>query len=69
MYHYSMLIQWSDEDEAYVVTLPEFPTWHTHRATYEAAARNGEEVLRLVIEDYQKRGAPLPRLAQFAEMA
>ena len=58
MYHYSMLIQWSDEDEAYMMTLPEFPTRHTHGATYEAAARNGEEVLRLVIEDYQKRGAP-----------
>ena len=69
LYHYSMLIQWSDEAEAYVVTLPEFPTCHTHGATYEEAARNGEEVLRLVIEDYQKRGAPLPRPAQFAQMA
>ena len=63
--HYSMVIQWSDEDEAYVVTLPEFPSCHTHGATYAEAARNGEEVLRLVIEDYETRGQPLPRPAQF----
>ena len=33
--HYSMLIQWSKEDGAYVVSFPEFPSSHTHGATYE----------------------------------
>jgi hypothetical protein len=31
-YHYSMIIQWSNEDNCYLVHLPEFPwqQFHTH---------------------------------------
>ena len=30
-YHYSILIQWSDEDQKYVVSFPELsPYTHTH---------------------------------------
>lgn len=47
---YSILIQWSDEDEAYIVTLPEFPGCHTHGDTYEEALKNGKEVLELCVE-------------------
>jgi predicted RNase H-like HicB family nuclease len=28
--HYSMVIQWSDEDHAYMVSVPEFPGNFTH---------------------------------------
>jgi predicted RNase H-like HicB family nuclease len=62
---YSMLIQWSDEDQAYIVTLPEFPTCHTHGETYEEAVKNGEEVLKLIAEAYQERGEPLPAPVKF----
>ena len=61
MNHYTMIIQWSDEDQAYLVMFPEFPFAQTHGETHEAAARRGEEVLRLLVEDYEKRGQPLPR--------
>ena len=43
--HYSMLIRWSEEDEAYLVALPEWrgrlANWMaaTHGDTYEEAAR------------------------------
>lgn len=60
MTHYSMLIQWSQEDQAYVVTLPEFPNCRTHGDTYEEAVKNGQEVLDLVVESYQEDGLPLP---------
>jgi predicted RNase H-like HicB family nuclease len=60
-----MLIQWSDEDQAYVVTLPEFPTCHTHGKTYEEAVKNGEEVLKLIVETYQERGESLPVPVKF----
>ncbi len=60
MNQYSMIIQWSDEDQVYIVTFPEFPFAQTHGETHEAAARQGEEVLGLLVEDYQKRGQPLP---------
>ncbi len=59
--HYSMLIQWSPEDGVFVVTLPEFgPYARTHGSTYEEAARNGQEVLELLVESYQADGQPLP---------
>ncbi len=57
---YSMLIQWSDEDQVYVVTLPEFDGNKTHGATYEEAARRGQEALESLIEAYQTEGWPLP---------
>ena len=63
--HYSMLIQWSKEDGAYVVSFPEFPSSHTHGATYEEAARNGLEVLDLLTQTYENEGRPLPEPAGF----
>ena len=61
---YSMIIQWSDEDTAYLVTLPE---WEgrvfnpvTHGDTYEEAVRSGETVLTMLIESAQEQGQPLP---------
>ena len=57
---YRMLIEWSEADHVFVVTLPEFPCNRTHGATYEEAARNGEEVLGLLIETFQADGRSLP---------
>jgi predicted RNase H-like HicB family nuclease len=60
-YRYSILIQWSDEDQKYIVSLPEFgPYAHTHGDTYEEAAKNAQEVLELLIETYEEQGISLP---------
>src|SRR5436190_4923443 len=61
---YSMKIQWSDEDQVYIVTVPEFGDFaKTHVSTYEEAAKNGHEVLDLLIETYKAEGRPLPKPA------
>jgi predicted RNase H-like HicB family nuclease/predicted RNA binding protein YcfA (HicA-like mRNA interferase family) len=61
---YTVIIQWSDEDQAYVVSLPEWGAGaKTHGATYEEAARNAEEVLELLMRD--DPGAPEPQLFRF----
>lgn len=60
---YSMEIRWSDEDQAFIVTLPEFLGCKTHGATYEEAAKNGREVMELLVETYQAEGRPLPEPA------
>jgi predicted RNase H-like HicB family nuclease len=59
--HYSIVIQWSIEDQKYIVSLPEF-------GPYTDALKNGEEVLELLIEDYQAQGKllPEPLTANFA---
>lgn len=60
---YSLIIQWSEEDRLFVVSLPEFtdvmqPCTHGH--TYEEAAKHGQELLETLIEIYQEDGKPLP---------
>ncbi|NJM27835.1 MAG: type II toxin-antitoxin system HicB family antitoxin [Pseudanabaena sp. RU_4_16] len=61
--HYSMVIQWSDEDNCDLVHLPDFPfqQFHTHGDTYEEAVKHGQEVIETYIEIYQKEGKPLPQ--------
>ena len=62
-YPYSMLIRWSEEDQAFLVFFPELTGPDracTHGAAYEEAARKGQEVLELLIEAYQEWGWPLP---------
>jgi predicted RNase H-like HicB family nuclease len=61
-HHYSIFIQWSDEDQKYVVSLPEFgPYAHTQGETYAEALKNAEEVLELLIAEYQQLGRSLPK--------
>jgi len=56
-----MLIQWSDEDQLYICSLPEFgELCKTHGDTFEHAARNGREVLEMLIESLQNSGKLLP---------
>jgi predicted RNase H-like HicB family nuclease len=62
---YAMLIQWSDEDQVFIASLPEFGSFaKTHGATYEEAAKNGHEVLDLLIESYKAKRRRLPKLAK-----
>lgn len=62
--NYSILIQWSDEDQCYVVTLPEFSDRVMQPcndgSTYERALHNGRETLDNLISWYQEEGIPLP---------
>jgi predicted RNase H-like HicB family nuclease len=60
---YSILIQWSDEDRCYIVTLPEFGQYaRTHGDTYEEAIKNAQEVLELLMED--NNNLPQPNVYQ-----
>jgi predicted RNase H-like HicB family nuclease len=42
--------------------LPDFPSqqFHTHGDTYEEALKNAQEVLELLVKEYQEDGKPLP---------
>lgn len=58
--HYEMVIVWSEEDDCFLVHLPDFPeqTYRTHGNSYEEAARNGQEILQLLLEE---DGLPVPK--------
>ncbi len=60
-FHYSMIIQWSDEDNKFIVTIPEFSGCVTHGDTYEEAVKNGQEAIEVCVEAEQISGRPLPR--------
>ena len=62
--HNSMLIKWSEEDQAYLVTLPEWAERvimpATHGSTYSEAVQHGQEVLVLLMHNVIQDGEPLP---------
>ena len=64
---YSMLIQWSPEDAAYVVTVPDLTGCRTHGATYEEAARRGQEAIEGWLEDARAWGESIPAPQVFAK--
>jgi Uncharacterized conserved protein len=57
--HYSMLIQWDDEDNIFVVSIPELKL-KTHGKTYEEAIKNAQEVIELWLEVAYQDGRPIP---------
>ena len=61
---YSMKIEWSEEDNCYVVFLPEFTKSMqpvSDGNSYEEAAQKGQEALESIIEFYQAEGWSLPQ--------
>jgi predicted RNase H-like HicB family nuclease len=60
-----MVIRWSEEDQAYVADLPEFGHCKTHGSPYEEAAKNGREVLELLVSTSVADGDPLPEPALY----
>jgi len=66
---YSMVIEWSDEDQLFVVSLPEWGDLvHTHGETYEDALHNGKELIDALIAARQELGEPLPEPRVFASV-
>lgn len=65
MNRYSMMIQWSDEDQLFLVTIPEFADKVvmpcTHGKTREEAIHNGEEVIEIYLEAWQAEGEIIPQ--------
>lgn len=58
---YSILIQWSEEDRAYIALLPEWGKYaRTHGESYEEALKNAQEVLEDLVYGYEKIAKPLP---------
>jgi antitoxin HicB len=64
---YSMVIEWSDDDQAYVVSLPEWGDLiHTHGVTYEEALQRGKELIEGLVACREERDEPLPQPRVFA---
>jgi predicted RNase H-like HicB family nuclease len=68
--HYSITIEWSDTDQAYVVILPEWADQYVMPVadgqTYEEALARGRNALENYIRFAQDDGKPLPQPRTFA---
>lgn len=58
--HYSMNIQWDEDDHIYVVTVPELPGCQTHGRTYEEAVQQGKDAIDSWIMVAKELGRPIP---------
>ncbi len=66
--NYSMLIQWSDEDQVFICTLPEWGDGcKTHGSTYERAAKAGHQLLESLIGRNIEDGKRLPKPNKFPD--
>jgi antitoxin HicB len=69
---YTIIVQWSEEDQCFVVFLPEFEDVMqpvTHGDTYAEAFQNAQEVLELLVESALEAGQTLPTPKQFFQVA
>jgi len=63
MSKYEMIIYWSDEDQAFVVEVPELPGCMADGSTYREAVANAERIIEEWIQTAQELGreVPIPR--------
>ncbi len=58
--HYSISVQWSDEDQVYIATVPELPGCKTHGKTYEEAIKQAQYAIEGWIDFAKELGRPVP---------
>ena len=58
--HYAVVIEWSAKDDAFVVSVPDFPEIHTHGATREEAATMANDVIALTLAAARQAGRTIP---------
>ncbi len=63
---YQMVIQWSDEDQLYLVSLPEFDNVTSHAESVSAAAERGVELAAEWLSALRASGRPVPAPKHFA---
>jgi antitoxin HicB len=66
---YRILIQWSDEDNCYLVSLPDLSPsqkWVTHGDTYQEALENGLDAMEELIYVAEMEGESLPPIPELA---
>jgi predicted RNase H-like HicB family nuclease len=57
---YEMIIYWSNEDNAFIVEVPELPGCMANGQTYQEAVANAETIIQEWIETAKDLGRPIP---------
>jgi predicted RNase H-like HicB family nuclease len=59
--NYQMIIWWSQEDDAFVVDVPELPGCMAHGKTRITAIKNAEDAIAFWIKTAKEDGLPVPQ--------
>lgn len=65
MSKYSMVLSWSEEDQAYIVAVPELPGCMADGKTPTEAVENAEVIIQEWIETAQMLGREIPEPSLF----
>lgn len=57
---YELVIYWSDEDNAFIVEVPELPGCMADGRTYQDAVTNAERIIQEWIALAEELGRPIP---------
>lgn len=57
---YEMIIYWSEQDQSYIVEVPELPGCMADGNSYQEAVRNAEQVITEWIETAKELGRSIP---------
>ena len=57
---YTIVVEFSQDDDVYLVTVPAFPEVHTYGDTEVEAVANAKEAIELAVEMYQEDNRSLP---------
>ena len=60
MDRYEMIMWWSDEDNVFIVDIPELPGCMAHGDTREEALKNATDAMEFWLECAQKYNDPIP---------
>lgn len=60
MIRYEIIIDWSDEDQAYLAEVPELPGCMADGASCQEALGNAETVIREWLDTAREIGRPIP---------
>lgn len=60
MYKYERIIYWSDEDNSFIVEIPEFPGCMADGSSVEEAIKNSEIIIQEWVDTAKERGQEIP---------
>lgn len=58
---YEMIIYWSQEDDAFIVEVPELPGCMADGTTYDKAVANAQVIIKEWIEAASQQERPIPQ--------
>ncbi len=60
MFHYEIILYWSEEDAAFIAEVPELPGCAADGKTYQEAVQNVEVIIQEWSETAREIGRPIP---------